>query len=225
MNSVDRNLEAIHSAISHQVDVVEKMVQCAYRSLRERCRGTANEVLEMENHINQSEIEIEEKCLALLALQHPVASDLRKTAAALKINAELERIADLALNLAERAESLNEYPEVEIPAKLTEMVLFAREMLQDAKTSFLDNDAELARKVHESDNQLDAMNREIIEEIASSIASDPERAAIYLHVFSASRIVERIGDLATNIAEDVEYVVSGAISRHRYDSEPQHQHP
>ncbi|MEM9585977.1 MAG: phosphate signaling complex protein PhoU [Planctomycetota bacterium] len=224
MNALEKGLESIQTAIAQQVNVVEAMVKCAYRSLRERCMGTAGEVLEMERGINESEIEIEEMCLTLLALQQPVATDLRKVAAALKINSELERIADLALSLAERSESLNAHADVEIPATLTEMVQFALQMLSDAKQAFLTSDANLARKVCESDSQLDTMNREIIDQILLLMNADSEHAAAYLHVFSASRIVERIGDLATNIAEDVEYVVEGEITRHtRHRGPSQHE--
>jgi len=213
--SLQNQLAEIEQAICEQADRIESMIRSAYRGLCERCLGTADEVLAMEQQINRNEVTIEEHCLTLLALQQPVASDLRRTAAALKINSDLERIADLALNLAERTESLAGHIDIEIPDRLSQMVLFAIEMLHDARLAFLNSDMQLARKVCQSDSELDAMNREVIQHLVGKMESEPDRVSAYLHIFSASRIVERIGDHATNIAEDVEYVVDGEIRRHQ----------
>lgn len=213
--SLQNQLAEIEEAICEQADRIESMIRSAYRGMCERCLGTADEVMAMEKQINRTEVAIEEQCLALLALQQPVASDLRRTAAALKINSDLERIADLALNLAERTESLASHPDIEIPEVLSEMVLFAIEMLRGARQAFLNSDASLAEQVCRNDAELDAMNRVVISDLVAKMEAEPDRTAGYLHIFSASRIVERIGDHATNIAEDVEYVVDGEIRRHR----------
>ncbi|MCC9599864.1 phosphate signaling complex protein PhoU [Stieleria sp. JC731] len=213
--SLEHSLIAIEEAISGQCDQIESMIRTAYRGLCERCLGTADNVLAMEERINENEVQIEEHCLAVLALHQPVASDLRRTTAALKINADLERIADLALNLAERTESLVEYPQLEIPNRLTDMVLFSIKMLRNAQEAFLKVDHNLAAKVRRDDADLDEMNRQVIEELTEKMASNPDWVSGYLHVFSASRIVERIGDHATNIAEDIEYVIDGEIHRHQ----------
>ncbi|OYP29880.1 phosphate signaling complex protein PhoU [Rhodopirellula sp. MGV] len=213
--SLEQSLEMIEDSISGQCDQIEAMIRSAYRGLCERCMGTADNVLAMEERINENEVQIEEHCLAVLALHQPVASDLRRTAAALKINADLERIADLALNLAERTESLVEFPHLEIPSRLTDMVLFSINMLRDAREAFLKVDKGLAMKVRGDDCKLDEMNRQVILELTEKMTAHPEWVSGYLHVFSASRIVERIGDHATNIAEDIEYVVDGEIHRHQ----------
>jgi phosphate transport system protein len=213
--SLQNQLEEIERAICEQADRIEAMIKSAYRGLCERCLGTADEVLAMEREINRTEVVIEEHCLTLLALQQPVASDLRRTAAALKINSDLERIADLALNLAERTESLAGQTQIEIPERLSQMVLFAIEMFRDARSAFLHSDAKMAESVCRRDSELDAMNREVIRDLVAKMESEPSRVSAYLHIFSASRIVERIGDHATNIAEDVEYVVDGEIRRHQ----------
>ena len=208
-------LADIEDAIVKQSERIEVMVVSAYQGLQDRCLGTAESIFSMEEEINREEVAIEEKCLSVLALQQPVASDLRRTAAALKINVDLERIADLALNLAERTEAVIAYPRIVIPKQLSQMVLFALEMVRDARKSFLTSDTELAQEVCRRDSELDEMNRSVIAELIQEMESDPINVAGYLHVFSASRIVERIGDHATNIAEDVEYVVDGEIHRHR----------
>ncbi len=212
---LDKSLERVEKSLGAQASRVEAMIRAAYRGLCERCLGTADEVLAMEAVINESEVVIEEKCLELIALHQPVASDLRRVAAALKINADLERIADLALNLAERTESLAAYPDIVIPTDLTQMVSFALEMLRDSNRAFVTSDVDLARSVCRRDDELDAMNRRMITQLADMMQSHPEQISGYLHVFSALRLIERIGDHATNIAEDVEYIVDGEITRHR----------
>ncbi len=114
--SLEVSLEAVENALGDQAERVEAMVRTAYRGLCERCLGTADQVLAMEVVINESEVLIEDKCVELLALHQPVASDLRRVLAAVKINADLERIADLALDLAKRIESLVAYADVVVPS-------------------------------------------------------------------------------------------------------------
>lgn len=208
------DLADIEQAISDQSDAVERMIHAAYEALRQRCVGAAAEVLASESELNRSEVEVEDKCLELLALYQPVAIDLRRVAAAMKINAELERIGDLALNLAERTEDLAKHPEVSVPASLELMVERAIEMLRDAHASFVRVDAELAQNVRERDDEVDDLNREIITGIVKRMEKEPQNAEGLLHVFSASRIIERIADHATNIAEDVLYLSRGKITRH-----------
>lgn len=212
---LESSLEAIESAVSQQAQRVEGMVRAAYRGLCERCLGTADEVLAMEVVINESEVEIEDRCLQLLALQGPVAIDLRRVAGALKINSDLERIADLSLNLAERTESLAAHPDIVLPPELADMVAFALEMLRDANRAFVECDVALAESVCRRDDELDEMNRRMIASLVKTMEANPDQVSGYLHVFSATRIIERMGDHATNIAEDVEYIVNGEITRHR----------
>ncbi|MCA9239772.1 MAG: phosphate signaling complex protein PhoU [Planctomycetales bacterium] len=208
-------LTDLEREVTSQAERVEAMVVAASRGLHERCLGTAAEVLSEESVLNASEVEIEERCLKLLAMYQPVAVDLRRVCSALKINSDLERIGDLALNLAERTESLVEFPQVQVPQKLEAMVEVALDMLRDARRSFVELDADLAHAVRERDDEVDQMNEEVIHSLLKQMEADPAQVPGYLHVFSASRIVERIGDHATNIAEDVVYLVSGAIPRHK----------
>ena len=212
---LQNDLKSIEAALSQQATLVEGMVQTAYRGLHDRCLGTAAEILSQETEVNAREVRIEEECLKTLALHQPVAIDLRRTAAALKINSDLERIADLALNLAERTESLVEHPEIPIPAALQQMVELAIGMVRDAHLAFIQLNTHLAASVCTRDDQVDALNREIIAELITTMQQHPHRVEGSLHVFSAARIVERIGDHATNIAEDVMYMVEGEIHRHR----------
>ncbi|MDC0935401.1 phosphate signaling complex protein PhoU [Pirellulales bacterium] len=212
------DLADLEVLLSNQAVKVEEMVLASYRGLSERSLDVAAEVLASEAQINLSEVNIEEHCLEVLALQQPVAIDLRRVAAILKINAELERIADLAVNVAERTTSLNDYPQVEIPEPLEQMLERALEMLRDAHAAFLRVDADLARSVCARDDEVDAINREVIGRLTKKMAGEPDQVAGLLHVFSVTRIIERIGDHATNIAEDVVYLAEGEITRHQYKS-------
>lgn len=200
--------------ISNQARHVEFMVQLGLKALESSV--DSEKVMDMERVVNLHEIEIEEKCLSALALFQPTASDLRTISTVLKANGDLERIADLALNLTERAEALREFGEVEIPVELEEMVRYSLKMVQDADRSLATRDVRLARSVCVRDDQLDAMNRELINSIATRMEQNPKNVKADLHLFSASRIVERIGDHATNIAEDVLYMVEGDIHRHQF---------
>ena len=178
------DLGQIELLLSQQAANVEQMVQTAYSGLRDRCLGTAAKVRTREHQINRSEVSIEEQCLAVLALQQPVAVDLRRVTAALKINNDLERIGDLALNLAERTESLAQYRDVSIPESLAQMVEIALKMLRDAHQAFLNIDAALADDVCLRDDQVDDLNRQVIDDISQLMRKDPSHTSAYLHVFS-----------------------------------------
>jgi len=214
MNRLHTELNGIDQALTEQAILVEEMVALAHRGLQERCVGIASAVFALEQRLDASEIKIEEQCHTVLALQQPVAYDLRRVAAALKINSDLERIGDLALNLAERTESLVHHPTAIIPTKLDVMVSKALAMVRDADRAFSTGDVELAEAVCHRDDEVDQLNVELISEVSELIKSSPGDADGYLHVFSAVRIVERIADHATNIADDVIYLVQGEISRH-----------
>jgi phosphate transport system protein len=213
---LEEMLGGIGEKISHQAAKVEKMVELSLAGLHNRCLNTVDEIKVLELDINENEISIEDECLRLLALQSPVAVDLRRVATTFKINGDLERIGDLALNLSERAESLTRYPSIEIPDKLETMVKISLQMLHDANVAFADCNLELAQSVCERDDEVDQLNSHLISEIVSKMKDDPNDVEGLLHIFSASRIIERIGDHATNIAEDVIYLVEGEIKRHQY---------
>ncbi len=210
------DLAEIEHLLSSQARRVESMVLASYRALHERSLTIANEVFVHEKVINATEVEIEEHCLRVLALQQPVAIDLRRVAAAIKINNDLERIADLAVNIAERTKSLADFPSIRVPRELERMLELALEMLRDAHTAFENFDVELSQRVCRRDDEVDNINRQIIASLAQKMELEPENVSGYLHIFSVSRIIERMGDHATNIAEDVVYLARGKITRHRF---------
>jgi phosphate transport system protein len=213
---LERDLEAIEREILAQSSRVEVMIAKACQALVERRADVAKDVITNEPEINQLEVRIEEECLKILALHQPVAVDLRRAATVLKINTELERIADLAVNIAERAASIAEHPDFDIPEKLERMFGKASDMVHDALDAFVDLDVDLARDVCRRDNEVDDYNRQIISDLCEIMRSQSNLVEVALQFFSVSRHVERIGDCATNIAEDVIYLVDGEITRHHF---------
>jgi phosphate transport system protein len=213
---LDRDLEALEREILAQSSLVEEMIAKACRALVDRRVDLLSEVVASELNIDVREVKIEEECLKILALHQPVAVDLRRTATVLKINTELERIADLAVNIAERTSPLGDHLEFEIPDKLERMSTKATDMVHDALDAFVELDVDGARDVCRRDEEVDTLNREVIDELYEMMQSRSDMVEPALHVFSISRHLERIADCATNIAEDVIYLVEGEIARHHF---------
>src|SRR5262245_16625892 len=212
---LERDLDNLQRDILTLAASVEEAIHKAAQSLRQRDPHLARQVIDGDSQIDEDENHVEEECLKMLALHQPVAVDLRRIAAALKINNELERMADLAEDIAERAVRLAQLPEVPIPEKLQRMTDLTTSMVRQSLDSFVNLDARLARSVCRLDDEVDRYNREIIDELMQMMRCSPERLEPALSLFSATRHLERIADHATNIAEDVVYLVEGALLRHR----------
>jgi phosphate transport system protein len=210
-----RDLALLHQDILTLSATVEEMIDKAARSLSERRRDLAEEVIELDNFVDQREVHIEEECLKILALHQPVAIDLRRIATVLKVNSDLERIADLATNIAERAKALDDFPTYPIPAKLSRMAVLAAQMVRGSLDAFVNLDAISARRLVELDHSVDELNVEIIRDLQAMMQQNPNLVPPALSCFSATRHIERIADHATNIAEDVVYLVEGDIVRHK----------
>lgn len=213
------DLNYLEQNILTQSSMVEEMIDKASRGLHERRADIALDVIAQETEVNRREIRIEEECLKILALHQPVAIDLRRVTTVLKINAELERIADLAVNIAERTQSLRDHPEFPIPKTLKQMVKIATQMVHEALDAFVQQDVDAAKHVCTQDDEVDRCNRELIDQLRGTMRENSEVVEAALHFFSAARQVERIADHATNIAEDVIYLVEGEIARHGMTSE------
>jgi phosphate transport system protein len=194
---------------------VETAVREATRAVEERDGELARKVIEEDVKIDQDEITVEEECLKILALHQPVASDLRFIVAALKINNDLERVGDLAVNIAERAAFLATRPPVRVSFDFSGMAGRAQAMLKDSLDAMVNLSADLARQVCASDDVVDAANREMYVKVQEAIHACPEHTECLIHLLSVSRHLERVADCATNIAEDVVYMIEGAIVRHR----------
>jgi len=210
-----RDLETLHKHIMSMCAVVEEVVHKAVEELGRPNLDESRQLISRDDEIDRWDVRIEEECLKILALHQPVANNLRRVTTVLKIAWELERVADLAVNIAERAAGLAEGPTIAIPDTFNHMARVALEMLRMSLDAFVQQDGALAREVCRKDDVVDALNREIIGDLLAEMKRAPERVNPALHLFSASRHVERVADHATNIAEHVVYLVEGAIIRHR----------
>ena len=213
-----RDLESLHRDVLSMCTNVEEIIHKAVDELGHANHRLAEELRRQDDEIDRWDVKIEEECLKLLALHQPVAVDLRRIAAVLKITGELERVADLGVHIAERAEGLVDYPGLHVPERLRLMAQVALNMLHRSIDAYVELDSQVARHVIQEDDIVDDMNREIINELVETMKRSPELIDPAMHLFSASRHIERVADHATNIAEDVIYLVEGAIIRHGIDS-------
>jgi phosphate transport system protein len=212
---LERDLDNLQRDILTQAASVEEAIHRAIRSLQERDAKLAQEVIDGDSEIDEEENHVEEECLKILALHQPVAVDLRRIAAALLINVDLERMADLAEDIAERALNLARSPQFPVPDKLQLMTDLTTSMVRQSLDAFVNLDVRLARLVYRLDDEVDRYNDAIIDEIIGVMQASPDMVEPGLSMFSAIRHLERIADHATNIAEDVIYLVEGEIVRHR----------
>lgn len=212
-----RDVQEIHNRLMAQFGIVEQMSDKATRALCDRRVELVDEIIQTDDRVNHAEVRIEEECLKILALHQPVASDLRRITTVLKVNSDLERIADLACNVAERAKCVHERENFPIPHDLPEMAQRSMSMVKLALDAFVQSDAVLARKVIQMDRRVDELNLNVIMEMRDLMHQDSALVDAALHCFSATRHIERIADHAENIAEDVIYLVNGEIVRHNHN--------
>lgn len=211
-----RDLDQIHHDILTMCAQVEDMIHQAVDHLWHPNADTAAELARKDDEIDAWDVRIEENCLKTLALHQPVASDLRRIATVLKFTNELERIADLGVNIAERGAALADCPQISVPDKLKQMAKMAVDMVHRSIDSYVETDSTVARDVCASDELVDELNRQIIDTLQDTMKQSPDFVAPALHLFSASRHIERVADHATNIAEDVVYLIEGDIIRHQH---------
>ena len=197
--------------------MAEESVRMAIQAFETRNRKLALEIIEADREIDEAEVEVEEECLKILALHQPVAVDLRFINAVTKINNDLERVGDEAVNIAERVASIAGKVPVEVPFEYSTMAEKSEAMLRKSLDALVNLDADLAYKVCLSDDEVDEINRDIYDKIKEVIKMHPDRVSYLINLLLISRHLERIADHATNIAEEVIYMVEGEISRHRND--------
>ncbi|MCB9874673.1 MAG: phosphate signaling complex protein PhoU [Planctomycetaceae bacterium] len=212
---LQRDLDAVYHDLLSMSTVVEEMIDQAALALIERQYELAAKVIATDEAVDRREVKIEEECLKILALHQPVAIDLRRIASVIKINNDLERIADLAVNVAQRSLSLDEFLQFPVPQKVSRMVSLVTQMVRGSLDAFVNLDTSAAKRIMSMDQTIDELNVEVIGELQALMQDAPNLVVPALHCFSASRHIERIGDHATNIAEDVVYLVAGDIVRHK----------
>lgn len=195
---------------------VEETVEGAIRSIETRDTSNAQKIIDADNEIDLMEIDVEEECLHTLALHQPVAFDLRYVVAVLKINNDLERIADLAVNIAEKVEYLRQWNPPTIAAfDLPTMTRKVRVMLHQSLDAMVQIDPDMAEKVRAMDDEVDLIHRQMYHSVQKAIRQNPEDVDFLISLLGVSRNLERIADHAVNIAEDVIYMARGDILRHK----------
>ena len=207
-------LEDLNQKLLQMGGLVESAIHRSVRSLIEQDRALAEEVIRDEPQINQIEMEIDGLATRLLALRQPVARDLRLLTAALKINTDLERIGDLAVHVAERSLSLMHHPLVKPMTDIPKMASLVQSMLLKCLDAFVQGDAELAHSVLLSDDEVDQLRDAVYAELLQIMQRDPSVLTAAIDLLFVARNLERIGDHATNIAEDVVFLVKGIDVRH-----------
>lgn len=195
--------------------VVEEHVTISVNALRNRDLDAAKKVIDSDSEIDQMEVDVEEEGLKILALHQPVANDLRFISAVLKINNDLERIGDISANVARSSIRMTKKgPKIPISEELMELGLHVRDMLHDALNNFVNLDSERAVEIYTRDDIADKLARTVRKKCQKAAAKDSGNIAVYVDMIHAARNFERIGDLATNICEDVVYMITGEIVRH-----------
>ncbi|GMV37035.1 MAG: phosphate transport system regulatory protein PhoU [Fimbriimonadales bacterium] len=225
---LEREIDALRKKLLSVGALVEEAGKMAIEALMTRDVELAERVIETDEQIDQMEVEVEEECLKVLALHQPVAIDLRYVVAMLKINNDLERIGDIATNIAERAIYLSHRVKIDIPQDFVSMSKLAHEMVRDSLDSLVYLDASLARKVCEMDDKVDECNRRVYDYVKQQLLLGTTEIMEQVQLLTVARHIERIGDQATNIAEDVLYLIEGEIVRHKrrdsYEATPEEVH-
>ena len=215
---IERQIENLKERILRLGTLVEEAISKSITALINRDTSLAQRVIANDSEIDAMEVEVEEECLKMLALYQPVAADLRFVVAALKINNDLERMGDLARNIAKRVTQLEGGDPYDLPPEIRTMATQAQEMVRQCLDAVVKRDPTLARQVREEDDIVDEARQRIQRRVLQGIKDHPENVENLLRINSVSKHIERIADMATNIAEDVVYMVEGDIVRHRTEA-------
>lgn len=211
---LEREINHLKKRIVSLCVIVEECVKESVKAIEEKSEESIRRVLEKDALIDEMEIEVEEECLKLLALHQPVAVDLRFIVAVLKLNNDLERIGDLAVNITEQVEFIIQHKPVNISFDFIGMFEKSISMVKRSLDSLVEWDVNIARDVCKADDEVDDLNRQMFELVKKGVRNNPPDADVLICYLSISRHLERIADHATNIAEDVIYMIEGNIVRH-----------
>ena len=209
-----QELDELKHRILAMAGMAEQAIDLAVQAYAQRDLALCKRVLDNESAINRAEREVDELAIDLLAMQQPMAVDLRFILAVIKINADLERVGDQAVNIAQRVMNMIELSPTDLPVDIPAMAARVRAMVRDALRSFIEGDTDLAKHVLEADDEIDHLNHEAFAELSRCMQAKPDSAVQALDALSIARNLERVADHATNIAEDVIFWVRGADVRH-----------
>ena len=216
----DQELDALKNQLLLMGGRTEAIVQKSVEALKRRDPRLASEVFEDDAAIDRLEIDVEERCVGLLALRQPLAADLRLITASLKISNDLERVGDHAVNIAACAQRLNETPQLKPLVDIPRMADLAAGMLRDALDAFVRRDADTARRLCQRDDQVDDINRQLFRELITFMIEDTSTITRAMDLILVARNLERVADLATNIAEEVVFIAEARIIKHHADEAP-----
>jgi phosphate transport system protein len=212
-----RDLEVLNRELLAVGSIVEEAINKAIAALVDRRDDLAHEVIEGDRRIDDKEVAMEEECLKILALHQPVARDLRFVVTVMKVNNDLERMGDYAVNIAERVTYLANRDPIHLPLDIGRTAELARAMVRDSLDSLVNLDVKLANSVLLRDNEVDEAHRDMFVAVQSLMIQDPKTIKRAIHLLSVSRYLERIADLATNVAEDVIFLAEGQVIRHHHE--------
>ncbi|MBN1913803.1 MAG: phosphate signaling complex protein PhoU [Candidatus Omnitrophica bacterium] len=215
---IDTELKELHKDILKMGALAEEAIFKSVEALKNRDKPTAQEVIDTDSRIDELELAIDERCIDLVARYQPMAGDLRFITIGMKLNAELERIADLAVDICQRVLELVDKPLLKPLIDIPKLSVIAQQMVHDSIDSFIKKDVELAKKVISCDSQADSLRNSVQEELVNEYMSrDPSTASRAMPLLLIARHLERICDHATNIAEDVVYMVEAKVIKHHHE--------
>jgi len=214
MVRLEEEISKLKKMLFEMATSVEEMIAKSIKALKDKNMIMAEEVIKSDAKINDMEIDIDNQCIKILALYHPEAEDLRTVTMIMKINNDLERIGDHAVNIAEKTIYLADKPPVKPLIDIPRMADKAIEMLQESLDAFVNKDAQLAVDICKKDDEVDALEPQIVRELVTYIIADPQTIDRALTLILIAREIERVADLATNIAEDTYYIASGHTLKH-----------
>ncbi len=210
----DDELDLLKQKMLTMADSAQAMIGLAVKALTERKESYTEDVLNLEGQVNHLEIEIEEEVLRLLALRQPAAKDLRLLTALLKINNDLERVADQACNIAGTVRFMLKEPPLRSPINISHMAQVAQQMIKNSIEAFVHHDTALAKRVCEQDDEVDRLNEQVFRVLLTYMMEDPKSITRAVDLILVSRNLERIADHATNISEEVVFIEDGRNIKH-----------
>lgn len=215
----DEELKNLKQKLLHMADTAQEMIGLSVKALAERNESYAKQVFQLEDSVNRLEIEIEDAVLKLLALRQPAAGDLRLLTAILKINNDLERVADQTVNISENALDLLKNPPLKPLIDIPHMAQLAQKMIKNSIDAFVNQNPKLAQEVCQDDDEVDRINEQVFRELLTYMMEDPKSITRAVDLILVSRNIERIADHATNISEDVIFIVEGKNIKHHIQEE------
>ena len=210
----DEELKDLRQKLLYMADTAQEMIGLAVKALVERKKDLTDKVFLLEDIVNRTEIEIEEEVLRLMALRQPIAGDLRLLTAILKINNDLERVADQAVNISETVIFLLKEPPLKPLIDIPQMAALAQKMIKNSLEAFVHENPSLAHQVCKEDDEVDRLNEQVFRELLTYMMEDPKSITRAVDLILVSRNIERIADHATNISEDVIFIVEGKNIKH-----------